>query len=47
MRWPFFGRNRGEKPISLKLPIDNSTGFAVFFKASDGGLPAADRLSSA
>ncbi len=44
MRWPFFGRNRGEKPISLKLPIDNSTGFAVFFKASDGGLPAADTV---
>ncbi len=44
MRWPFFDRNRGEKPISLELPLDNSTGFAVYFKASDGGLPAADTV---
>src|SRR5271163_3074353 len=44
MPLPFFDRNRGEKPISLKLPIDNMTGFAVYFKASDGGLPAADTV---
>jgi hypothetical protein len=44
MRWPFFGGDRGEKPISIELPVDNSTGFAVFFKEGDGGLPAVDTV---
>jgi hypothetical protein len=32
MRWPFFGGERGDKPIWIELPVEISPGFAVFFK---------------
>jgi hypothetical protein len=40
MRWPFFEGLREENPISIELPVNITTGFAVFFKVSDGGPPA-------
>ena len=44
MRCPFFGGDRGDRPISINLPADISPGFAVFFRAGDGSPPGADGL---
>ena len=44
MRWPFFGGDHGDRPISINLPADISPGFAVFFRAGDGSPPGADAL---
>jgi hypothetical protein len=38
MRWPFFGGNRADRPISIDLPVDISPAFAVLFRAGDGTL---------
>ena len=44
MRWPFFGGDHGDRPISINLPADISPGFAVFFRAGDGSPPGAETL---
>jgi hypothetical protein len=44
MRWPFFGGDRGDRPISINLPADISPGFAVVFRAGDGSPPGAETL---
>jgi hypothetical protein len=44
MRWPFFGGDRGDRPISINLPVEMSPSFAVFFRAGAGSPPGADAL---
>ena len=44
MRWPFFGGDHGDRPISINLPADISPGFAVFFRGGGDSPPGADAL---